>query len=223
MSKIDPTDLANRHAARVIESSDDAVISKDLDGIITSWNAAAARMFGYTAGEAIGQSVRMLIPPDRQEEEDEVLSRIRRGESVDHFETVRQRKDGTTVAISLTVSPIRDDAGLVMGASKVARDISERTRLIHLAAESSRMKDEFLAILSHELRTPLHAIVGYVKLMRRGALPADKQGSAVLAIERNADLLGQMIDDILDVSRIVSGKTRLDVQPLDLTLVIHNA
>jgi PAS domain S-box-containing protein len=216
-------DFATRRLAAVVESSDDAIVSKDLNGIITSWNAAAQRMFGYTPDEAIGRSVRMLIPADRQSEEDEVLARIRRGDTVDHFETVRQRRDGSTLAISLTVSPIRDDTGRVVGASKVARDISVRAQLAHDAARASRLKDEFLAVLSHELRTPLHAIVGYAKLVRMGALGGAKLSGAVEAIERNAQILGQMIDDVLDVSRIVAGKTRLDVQPLELPLVIHNA
>src|SRR3954452_13048277 len=104
-------DVAIRHLARVVESSDDAIVSKDLNGIITSWNRAAERMFGYTAAEAIGQSIRMIIPADRQSEEDMVLEHIRAGESIHHFDTIRQRKDGTPIPISLTVSPIRDDAG----------------------------------------------------------------------------------------------------------------
>ena len=120
--------LALLHLARVVESSDDAIVSKDLNGIITSWNRAAERMFGYTAAEAVGRSIRMIIPADRQAEEDMVLARIRAGEAVTHFETVRQRKDGTLIPISLTVSPIHDDAGHVIGASKIARDITERTQ-----------------------------------------------------------------------------------------------
>jgi PAS domain S-box-containing protein len=121
-------DVNVRHLAQVVESSDDAIVSKDLDGIITSWNRAAERMFGYTAAEAVGRSIRMIIPADRQTEEDTVLARIRAGKSVAHFETVRQRKDGSLLPISLTVSPIRDDAGRVVGASKIARDISDRKR-----------------------------------------------------------------------------------------------
>src|SRR3954468_19206005 len=121
----DVPDLANRHLAKVVESSDDAIVSKDLDGTIRSWNRAAERMFGYTAEEAIGRSIRMIIPADRQSEEDTVLASIRAGEAVAHFETIRQRKDGSLIPISLTVSPIRDDAGKVIGASKIARDVSE--------------------------------------------------------------------------------------------------
>ena len=114
-----------RHLARVVESSDDAIVSKDLNGIIKSWNHGAERIFGYAAAEAVGLSIRMIVPEDRQTEEDEVLAKIRSGGTVDHYETVRKRKDGTLLTISLTVSPIRNDAGEIVGASKIARDISD--------------------------------------------------------------------------------------------------
>src|SRR4029077_16492729 len=108
-------DVRFRHLARVVESSDDAIVSKDLNGIITSWNRAAEQMFGYTAAEAVGRSIRMIIPADRQGEEDMFLGHIRAGEVVSHFDTIRQRKDGTLIPISLTVSPIFDDSGRVIG------------------------------------------------------------------------------------------------------------
>jgi len=169
-------DLTARHLAKVVESSDDAIVSKDLNSIITSWNPAAERMFGYTSDEAIGKSIRLLIPDHLQNEEDVVLAKIRAGEKVDHYETIRQRKDGTRLHVSLTVSPIRDQSGAVIGASKIARDVSERVamehdnqRLFAEAREANRVKDDFLAVLSHELRTPLNAIVGYSRLMRRGS------------------------------------------------------
>jgi PAS domain S-box-containing protein len=216
-------DLATQHLAAVVQFSDDAIVTKDLDGTITSWNAAAERMFGYTAAEAIGRSVRMLIPPDRQTEEDTVLARIRAGHAVDHFETIRLRKDGTTIVISLTVSPILDETGVVVGASKIARDISERVRLLALAQQASRAKDDFLAVLSHELRTPLHAIVGYTRLLRGGVLSGEKATRAIEALERNSHALGQMVEDVLDISRIASGKVRLDVQPIELSQVVHHA
>ena len=114
--------------ASIIESSDDAILSKDLNGIITSWNKGAERLFGYTAEEAVGKSVTMLIPADRQDEEPTILDRIRRGERTDHYETIRQRKDGSLIDISLTVSPIRTPEGHIIGASKIARDITERKR-----------------------------------------------------------------------------------------------
>jgi len=393
-------DLANRHLAKVVESSDDAIVSKDLAGTIISWNRAAERMFGYTAEEAVGRSIRMLIPAERQSEEDAVLAAIRDGRSVTHYETVRQRKDGSPIDISLTVSPIRDDAGEIIGASKIARDITEQVRLRQMAREhaeitqklsevgaivassldrdtivqhvtdsarelttaefgaffynvrdpqsgdafmlytlsgapkeafakfphpratalfaptfrgestirlddvtadprfgqnppyngtppghlpvrsylavpvrgmnggvlgglffgssrvgvfteqhqrivegiagwatvalenarlhveardANRMKDEFLAVLSHELRTPLNAIVGYARLLRGGLLSGDKLDRGVETVERNANWLSQIIDDVLDVSRIVSGKIRLDVQSVQLPVIVDHA
>jgi len=394
------TDLLARRMAAVIDSSDDAIITKNLNSIITSWNPAAERMFGYTEAEAVGRSIRMLIPDELQGEEDDVLAKIRAGAIVDHYETVRQRKDGTHLSISLTVSPIRNQEGDVVGASKIARDITERTRLLadageraaiteklgevgamvastldhdtivqkvtdtatelthaefgaffynvhdreggdacmlytlsgapreafatfpypratavfgptfrgdetvrlddvttdprygkiapffgmpadHLpvrsylavpvrslsgrvlgglffghsqvgrfstlharaaegvaawasvalenarlyveAREANRMKDEFLAVLSHELRTPLNAIVGYARLLRGGILTGEKAVRGLETLERNATWLTQIVEDVLDVSRIVSGKIRLDVQPVELPLIIDNA
>ncbi|HYO64261.1 MAG TPA: PAS domain S-box protein, partial [Pyrinomonadaceae bacterium] len=122
------TEARLRHAAAIIENSDDAIISKDTEGVIRSWNPGAERLYGYTAEEAVGQSVTMLIPDDRPDEEPRILEKIRRGERVDHYETVRRRKDGTLLDVSLTVSPVRDADGRVVGASKIARDITERKR-----------------------------------------------------------------------------------------------
>ena len=388
----------------IVQSSDDAIVSKDLHSIVTSWNPAAERMFGYTSSEMVGQSIRAIIPEDRQHEEDEVLARIRAGESVDHFETVRRRKDGTLVDISLSISPIRDESGTIVGASKIARDISERLRaqaeqernrqqaiflsrlsatfatsfepkqilmslanlsvpyfadwcavdlrqpngpierlaLVHVEpakvqlvsrlreryenpksptsptavirtgtaaialnitdamlvdvakddaerlrllrslelvsylclplkvhgrtigavtmamAESGRhfddddvrlaedaasraalavdnarayeqlqaanqLKDEFLATLSHELRTPLNAILGYARMLRSGVLKEERKEQALETVERNATTLTQMVEDVLDVSRIAAGKIRLHVQPVDLAVVLRDA
>ena len=138
----DAHDLAHRHLAKVVESSDDAIVSKDLSSVIVSWNRAAERMFGYTAAEAIGRSIRMIIPADRQGEEDVVLEAIHAGRSMTHYETVRQRKDGSLIDISLTVSPIRDDAGVVVGASKIARDITEQVRLRRQAREHAEITEK---------------------------------------------------------------------------------
>ena len=121
-----PFDLTRRHLAKVVESSDDAIVSKDLKSTIISWNRAAERMFGYTSEEAVGRSIRIIIPKDRQGEEDAVLAQVSAGRAVTHYETVRQHKDGTLIPVSLTVSPIYDDNGNVIGASKIARDISDR-------------------------------------------------------------------------------------------------
>ena len=216
--------------AAIVDSSDDAIVSKDLNSIVTSWNAAAEAMFGFSAAEMRGQSIRRIIPWDRQQEEDEVLSRIKRGERVEHYETIRQRKDGTLIPVSLTVSPLRNQEGTVIGASKIARDISdrkraeeERQRLLAIARDSSRLKDEFLGTLSHELRTPLNAIVGYLRMIQSGLLNGEKLTRALDTNARNAASLTQIVEDVLDVSRIISGKVRLDLQPVELPGVIEQA
>lgn len=390
--------------AAIVESSDDAIVGKDLGGIVQSWNRAAEQIFGYTTDEMIGQSIRKIIPPERQHEEDSVLAAIRRGERVEHFETERMHKDGRLIPISLTVSPIRDSSGAIVGASKTARDISDRKRaeahagragrhdafladvttaltrsldyqqtlktlanfavpqiadycavdvmndegklvrlevahidpakaelakelrsryedpnaahspqrVVHtrvsafipeitdemivrnargdkeriekirslglisymcvpmiardrtlgaltlanaesgtrymeedlrlaedvasraaLAIENAqsyqqlqsanRLKDEFLATLSHELRTPLNAVLGYARMLKSGAIPPERGQQALDVIDRNAGALAKIVEDVLDVSRIVSGKTRLEVQPLDIARVLRDA
>jgi PAS domain S-box-containing protein len=398
--------IAAQRLAAIVESSEDAIVSKDLTGIVTSWNQAAERMFGYGAAEMIGASIRTIVPADRQSEEDEVLARMRRGERVEHFETLRRRKDGTLVPISLTVSPIHDADGTVVGASKVARDISERKqgeaerdRLLALTQEHAaitdtlnrvgavvassldrtevvqavtdaateltgaafgaffydvvdeqgqsytlhtiagaakaafddfamppstaafdsafrgtgiirsddvtqdrrygqtppylgvppgqlsvrsylavpvkarsgdvlgglvfghpdthrfseqherlvagiaawasvalenarlyvgvrdvnRLKDEFLATLSHELRTPLNAILGYTRMLRMGAIQPEHWERALETIERNGASLTQIVEDVLDISRFISGKMRLNVQAVDLPQIVRHA
>jgi PAS domain S-box-containing protein len=143
---------ARQRLASIVESSDDAIISKDLNGILVTWNEAAERLFGYTAEEAIGRPVTMLIPEDRQGEEPEIMSRIRRGERIDHYETIRRRKDGTLIDMSLTVSPIKNDMGRVIGASKIGRDISERKR-------AEQQRELLLAELSHRVKNTLATVL----------------------------------------------------------------
>ncbi|HTM01887.1 MAG TPA: PAS domain S-box protein [Vicinamibacterales bacterium] len=209
--------------AAIVDSSDDAIASKDLNGIVLTWNKAAERMFGFTAGEIVGQSILKIIPPERYGEEDIVLNHIRAGLPVDHFETVRQRKDGSQVEVSLTVSPIRDPRGRIIGASKIARDITGLRRLVREAEDANRIKDEFLATLSHELRTPLNAVLGYTRMLRDGTLGEERQGRAVEVIERNATLLHQLVSDVLDVSAIVTGKMRVTPSDCDLNEVVRAA
>jgi PAS domain S-box-containing protein len=394
---------AQAFLAAVVGSADDAIIAKDLNGVIQSANAAAERVFGYSATELVGRPVRMLIPQDRQSEEDDILAQLRAGKRVDHFETVRIRKDGQPIEVSLTISPVRDTAGTIIGASKIARDITaikaaerERVRLLeenaaittalnqvgaivasdldrekvvqavtdaatelttaefgaffynvtneagesymlytiagvpkeafsnfpmprntevfeptfkghgvvrsgditrdpryghnpphygmprgHLpvrsylavpvkgrsgtvigglffghhepdrftevherlalgisswasvalenarmyaaAQEASRIKDDFLASLSHELRTPLNAILGYARMLRAGIFGPERYDKGIETIERNATSLTQMVEDVLDISRIVSGKIRLNVQPVEFPEIVRNA
>ena len=387
----------------IAETSFDAIVTKDLNGIVTSWNPAAQELFGYTADEMIGQPIRRLIPEERQSEEDDILARLRQGQRVEHFETVRIAKDGRRVNVSVTISPLRNASGTIVGASKIARDVSglraaeaervrlleqnasvtetlntvgavvasdldrdkvvqavtdaateltaaefgaffynvvndsgesytlytisgvpreafaqfpmprntevfeptfkgraavrsaditrdprygknpphhgmprghlpvrsylavpvkgrsgdvigglffghpeagrfteqherlaigiaswasvalENARMFSMVRESSRLKDEFLASLSHELRTPLNAVLGYARMLRAGVVTAEKQARAIETIERNATSLTQIVEDVLDISRIVSGKIRLNVQPVDFPQIVGNA
>jgi PAS domain S-box-containing protein len=245
------SDLISRLLAAIVDNSDDAIVGKDLNSIITSWNQGAERIFGYTAKEMIGTSILRLIPSDRQGEEEEILARLRRGERFEHFETVRVTKDGRQLDVSLTISPIKDASGRVVGASKIARDITSRKlsdaalreaqqaaeaantdkarlleseRLARAEAErTSRIKDEFLATLSHELRTPLNAVLGWVTILRARQLLDQELTQGLEAIDRNARVQAQIIEDLLDMSRIISGKVRLEVQPLDLPAVVLEA
>ncbi|MGH9159825.1 MAG: hybrid sensor histidine kinase/response regulator [Vicinamibacteraceae bacterium] len=224
----DITDRKQAHEARawlaaIVDSSNDAIIGKTLDGIITSWNTAAERIFQYTAAEAIGQHISVIIPTERRTEEDDVLARLRRGEKVGHFETVRCAKDGRAIDISLTVSPIRDADGRIIGASNVSRDITDQKRAELELHQASQMKDEFLATLSHELRTPLNAVLGWSQVLRSGVLPPDIQQRALDSLERNARAQAQLVEDLLDVSRVISGKLKIRAEPVDLARVISAA
>ncbi|HEX2487747.1 MAG TPA: PAS domain S-box protein, partial [Blastocatellia bacterium] len=347
--------------AAIVKSSDDAILSKDLNGIIASWNKGAEKLFGYTAAEVIGKPVTILIPPDRVDEEPYILERIRRGEQIEHYETVRRRKDGSEIYISLTVSPVRDKSGKVIGASKIARDVTGRKRaeaalreseerfrtlannapvmiwvngptgcefvnrecleflgvgevdvfgydwaqFIHPkdreayvnayleavshcgrfeaefrfrrrdgeyrwmrsvgvprieggeckgyvgissdihenrraeetvraayeqesaaraeAEAANRSKDEFLAVVSHELRSPINAINGWVKLLIEGQLDPDDVDKALMVIERNSLAQTRLVEDLLDTARIVTGKLRLELGPLDINPILADA
>jgi PAS domain S-box-containing protein len=366
-------EMTSRQLAAIVASSNDAIVGKNLNSIITSWNHGAERIFGYTAAEMIGTSIMRLIPPDRQNEEQEILARIRRGERIEHFETIRLAKDGSKLNVSIAVSPIKDPAGRVVGASKVARDITERKnaekrerhllaeaatanskfraffeqgplfagimaldgriieinrlsleasgytkdqvvgkpfwdcpwwrpsealmrkikiavaqaaegqkfdaempyfvadgsqrmvrlvvlpitdetgRVVFLAptgsditdlkrAESQRddllqaeraartaaeraslLKDEFLATLSHELRSPLNGILGWSQIMQKDKANTEIIAQGLEVIERSARAQAEIIEDLLDMSRIISGKVRLDVQRVDLSSVAQAA
>jgi PAS domain S-box-containing protein len=209
------------YLAAIVASSNDAIIAMTLEGVITSWNAAAERIFGYTAAEAVGRHLALIVPPDRVDEEQRLLSQLAEGKRIEHFETVRVRKDLRRIRVSLTVSPVRDGSGRLIGASKISRDVTERDQLLAReqaararSEEAGRLKDEFLATVSHELRTPLNAILGWAHVLRRTERTDPRERHAVEVIERNARAQARVIDDLLDVSRIITGKMRLDVQPL---------
>ncbi|HEX3870501.1 MAG TPA: PAS domain S-box protein, partial [Pirellulales bacterium] len=188
--------------AAIVESSDDAIISKTLEGRILTWNEGAERLFGYTADEIIGKPVMLLIPPERQDEEPALLERLSRGERIEHFETVRITKDGRRLDISLSVSPIRDAQGKVFGASKVAHDITQRKQVEETLREADRRKDEFLAILAHELRNPLAPIRNSLHILRLTSQnnPGAQRVSEMM--ERQVNHMVRLVDDLLEVSRI---------------------
>ncbi len=222
------------HLDAIVQFSDDAIVSKDLRGIITSWNRAAERMFGYTADEVLGRSITIIIPPERFGEEEHVLKQVMAGLVVDHFETERVTKDGRTLEISLTVSPIKDKAGTIVGASKIARDITERkqTEKAHLQLlrersqvqqDAARMKDEFLSMLSHELRTPLASIMGWTELLLSGELSEDQEREALETIRRNVRTQSTILGDLLDLSRLTQGLLRLELVPLEFGKIVRDA
>jgi PAS domain S-box-containing protein len=218
--------MAERDALRlaaIVESSEDAIVGKDLNGIVQSWNASAERIFGYAAEEVIGKSITIIIPEERVDEELDVIARIRAGEKVEHFETVRRRKDGQLIEVSLSVSPIRAANGEVIGASKIARDITQQKRLQIAVEEASRAKDEFFATLSHELRTPLNTVLGYTRMLQNGSVPQSDLARALEIIARNADALTRLVNDLLDTSSIITGRLRLNLGTCELSKIALDA
>jgi PAS domain S-box-containing protein len=207
--------------AALVDSSEDAIATKTLDGIVTSWNPAATRLFGYAPEEIIGQPITAIIPSELYAQEDEILARLRRGERMEHFETVRVAKDGRRIDISLTVSPIRGEDGTIMGASKIARDITQRKRNVLALREANRQKDEFLATLAHELRNPLAPICAAAELLRNAKALAPELRAATAILERQARQMTHLVDDLLDMSRITSGRIRLHPEPVDLAEILR--
>ncbi len=213
----------------LVDSSDDAIIMKDLDGIIRTWNNGAQRIFGYTPQEIIGRPVTDLMPPELRKEEPGILARIRAGERVDHYETVRVCKDGRLVDISLTVSPIINVEGRIIGASKIARDITEKKRWeielkrAHDEAErANHTKDEFLAVLSHELRTPLNPVLllASESAGNRDLPPGVRNNFDI--IRRNIELEARLIDDLLDLTRVRTGKLKIEKNDVDIRAVLSD-
>ncbi|MHB8899377.1 MAG: PAS domain S-box protein, partial [Thermoguttaceae bacterium] len=200
----------------IVNSSQDAIIGESLEGLVTSWNSGAERLFGYTAEEMIGQPSSALVPRDHHEETSLLLESLRLGVCVKHFDTVRRRKDGRQVDVSVTFSLIQDDTGRVIGASTIAHEITERKqaeqeiiRAKGAAEAASRSKSEFLANMSHEIRTPMTAILGFAEILS-GSIIEPEQLGAVTTIRRNGEHLLQIISDILDLSKIEAGKMEIE-------------
>src|SRR5690554_1003696 len=214
--------------AAIVETSDDAIVSKTLQGIITSWNKAAERMFGYTEDEAVGKHITLIIPPERLDEESYIIGEIIKGNKIDHFHTIRRAKDGRLIPISVSVSPITDETGKVVGASKIARDISEQ---LSLQAERARhyeevkalnaRKDEFIGLASHELKTPLTSVAGYLEILSR--MVADEKSQLFLHKTRQqVKKISALVDDLLDVTKIESGKLPFSEERFDIRRVVED-
>ncbi len=198
----------------IVESSNDAIVGKTLQGIITSWNQAAERLFGYPAQEAIGQHITLIIPTHLYSEEEEIIHKLRQGIHIKHFETVRRRKDGTYVEVSLSISPIKDSSGKIIGASKIARDITEQKEL-------ERRKDEFISMASHELKTPVTSIKGFTQLLLRRFQQRDDREALHFLSRMDAQLnkLVKLINDLLDISRMQTGQLEYRQEPFELDVL----
>jgi PAS domain S-box-containing protein len=231
-------DLAARRLAAIIENSDDAIIAKDLKGIITNWNAGAERIFGYTEAEMIGQSVTKLIPPNRLSEEPQILARLQRGERVDHFQSVRMRKDGSLINVSLTISPIRDSEGTIIGASKIARDITA----LHVAQEKLQQHamdlerkvrertakleetvaelETFSYSLSHDMRAPVRAIQSFAEIaLTDFGDRAPEAREPLQKVINAAARMDRLIQDVLSFARL--SRSEIKVAPLQLDRLIN--
>lgn len=228
---------ADSRLAAIVGSSGDAIVGLSEDGLVTSWNAGAEQMFGLPGGRAIGRPVASLIRQDRAGELTPVLQRLRRGEATQQFETVGVRTDGEPVELALTFSPVRNAAGALLGASMIAHDISEsrrvaveRERLLQREHElrreaeaANRAKDEFLSTISHELRTPLTTIVGYAQLLRRRTAADAETAQMAATIDRSAHLQMRLVNDLLDLSRVVGGKLEIERESINLGRLIEAA
>ena len=217
---------AQRYLAAIVESSDDAIIGKTMDGIVTSWNRGAERMYGYTAEEMVGRPVSILVPPDMENDIPEIMDRLRQGERVENQLSRRQRKDGVVLDVALTISPVRDERGRVIGASTIARDVTEQVRAEAAlraakreAEAANQAKSDFLAIMSHELRTPLNVVIGYSDLLKEGGAGAldERQTEYLDRIRGSAYHLLTIIEQILGLSRIETGREKVRIEQVEIT------
>jgi PAS domain S-box-containing protein len=237
----EPFDEPTSLMAAIVESSDDAIVSKHLDGTIASWNEGAVRLYGYTGSEAIGQNMAMLLPPDRRDELTFLLASVRANNHVRHFDTQRLRKDGVSVDVSLSVSPIRSKAGEIVGASSIARDLTElnvhrrrdlvaselRTEAaraeIKAEEEISRAKSEVISLVSHELRSPLASIVGFTELLYTRKLTEAQRQVYLGVMLREGHRLTELVNDVLQMQSLEAGHQTLNFAPTDLRSVIERA
>jgi PAS domain S-box-containing protein len=209
-------EISRFRLAAIVESSDDAIVSKDLNGIVTSWNAAAERVFGYTAEEMVGQSILKIIPPELHHDEDRILTTLRRGERIDHFETVRVTKSGERLDVSLTISPVRDENGRIIGAAKIARDITQRKK----TEEALRMSEKLAttgrlaATVAHEINNPLESVVNLVYLAKSQKGLSENVREYLHAAEEELDRVSQLTRQALGFYREKTAATTVRVGPI---------
>jgi PAS domain S-box-containing protein len=217
---------ARARLAAIVQSSNDAIIGETVERIITSWNLGAERIFGYRADEAIGQSMSMLVPPDHADEFPYILSAIQRDEPLEHFETVRLRKDGQRIDVSLTVSPIRDSSGALVGASVIARDITERKlaegHRIQLELERTKLEvfKRFVGDVSHDLRTPLSIMTTSLYLLRKG-LDSERLLRYIENLEEQTGHMQKIVEDLFTLSRLEMAEAEFRLTPGNLNTLVR--
>ena len=213
--KINAAFVVSQRLAAIVESSNDAIVSKDLNGIVTSWNPAAERIFGYKPQEMIGQSIRKVIPPELQDDEDRILACIGRGERIEHFQTVRLTKSGKRIDVSLTISPVKDDTGRIVGAAKIARDITEQKKAEHVLHTTERLASvgKLAATVAHEVNNPLEAITNLVYLAKEAAVRDDVRQFLAHA-ERELDRVSHITKQTLGFYRDTTGPSAVRIGEL---------
>jgi PAS domain S-box-containing protein len=214
---------APEYLAAIVDWSDDAIIGKTLDGTILSWNKGAERIYGYTADEVIGRPISILMPPDRPNELSSILRRLARGERIDHYLTKRARKDGQIIDVSVTISPVADETGKIIGASAIARDVTAQEEV---TKEALRIREQFISVAAHELRTPLTTMYARLQLVERRLAREDLDPATVLRdvrlVRQAADRLKALIDRLLDISRITSGQLQLERVETDIAAMTES-
>ena len=211
-----------RWMSAIVESTDDAIIGQDLNGVITSWNKGAEQLYGHASHEAIGKHVSILIPEERREEVQEYHASIAAGERMHTRDTIRVRQDGTPLHVSLTVSPVHDSQNRLIGISKIARDVSERITMENEIRDQVRQREAFLATLSHELRNPLAAALNASRLIRDHRTDQATRHQAAEIVERQISMTRTLLVDLLEMSRISQGKIDLKLENVDLRELIDN-
>jgi two-component system sensor histidine kinase VicK len=226
------TDTVTAEMAAIVDSSNDAIVGKTLEGVITTWNRGAEHVYGYTAAEMVGKSVSLLVPPGRPDEVREIIDRMVVNDArTEHFETQRVCKDGRVIDVSLTVSPIRDSEGTIVGASSVARDFTEHKAMAAALVASelrsvlavSRAKDEMVSLVSHELRTPLASLVGFTELLFSRDFSEEQRKQYLAVMLREGRRLTDLINDVLHIQRLEAGHQTLNLAPVDLEALIKRA